>query len=222
MENFTINSVKDFISILDERNIKPDIDFFRGHSDINYKLIPSIGRLFPKDLKRTKDFEQDMMSEFRRMHTLHVDRCNNEFELLFLAQHHGLPTRLLDWSYNPLVALYFAVCSNYDKDGCVYQYFPSRMIFVDNRDPYTIESNFLIKPIITNERYKNQNSVFIIYANPTEEESDIYAKYRIQAAYKKHILMSLRKIGISHSFIYPTLEGLCKDIKLTKLNLWEL
>lgn len=95
MENFTINSVKDFISILDERNIKPDIDFFRGHSDINYKLIPSIGRLFPKDLKRTKDFEQDMMSEFRRMHTLHVDKCNNEFELLFLAQHHGLPTDYL-------------------------------------------------------------------------------------------------------------------------------
>lgn len=67
------------------------------------------------------------------------------------------------------------------------------MIFADNRNPYTIESNFLIKPIITNERYKNQNSVFIIYANPTEEESDVYAKYRIQAAYKKHILMSLRK-----------------------------
>lgn len=229
MQSYTIASVNDFISILSEMNIKPDIDLFRGHSNITYKLIPSIGRYFTNDFGRMRDFENDLMSEFRRLHTLYATKCNNEFELLFLAQHYGLPTRLLDWSCNPLVALYFAVNSNIDEDGCVYQRFPTRMLVIDytkncaQTTPYNIDANYLINPIMTHERYKNQNSRFVIYQNPQlEEKQEISAQFIIPARYKKQMLMFLRKIGISDSFIYPTMEGLCQDIKRTKLNLWQI
>ena len=45
---------------------------------------------------------------------------NDYFGWLFLAQHYGVPTRLLDWSENPLVAAYFAVLDDPNDDGCIW------------------------------------------------------------------------------------------------------
>lgn len=80
--------------------------FFRGHSNVNYKLIPSVMRL-----------DSWKQNEHRMYNDIIIDcpdsfaNCNTHLERLVEMQHYGLPTRLLDVTRNPLVALYFA-CEN--------------------------------------------------------------------------------------------------------------
>lgn len=86
--------------------------YYRGHADVNYDLLPSI--------KRYKNW---MENEDRMYHELLV-RCPNDFrdckchlDYLVEMQHYGLPTRLLDITESPMVALYFACCDSAKKTG---------------------------------------------------------------------------------------------------------
>jgi len=194
----------------------PETDFFRGQSSSEYKLIPSIGRLFKEGQEGVlKQYEKEIFEDFKRKYSLFTDaRPKNDKEFLFLAQHYGLPTRLLDWTYNPLIALYFACCSNMDKDGVVYQSYEfSRNIYNENTDILSFPYITLLYPNMTDVRYKNQNGLFILYPEPWKEEFDhISMKYIIPSRYKGNMLNKLEKIGITRSFIMPSLDSLCKDI----------
>ncbi|MEZ8383099.1 FRG domain-containing protein [Vibrio splendidus] len=80
---------------------------FRGQRQ-DYSLLPKLARL---DLNGDiKNVERLMLDEFRRACLpLAEFQPENNWDLLALAQHHGLPTRLLDWTYSALIALWFAV-----------------------------------------------------------------------------------------------------------------
>ena len=88
---------------------------FRGISDLSYKLIPSLFRHEkPED---SEDRESKLMWVFKTQAKAHLQNFpSSEIEWLTIAQHHGLPTRLLDWSLNPLVAAFFAVQDDAHKD----------------------------------------------------------------------------------------------------------
>ena len=103
----TFSSTAEFLTVLSElsETIGDQTIWFRGHSKSNYKLLPSLARN-PKALEReallSKRFKQNA-------HPFRQTPPQNEWEWLFLMQHFGIPTRLLDWTESPLVALYFAV-----------------------------------------------------------------------------------------------------------------
>ncbi len=83
---------------------------FRGSKCAHWPLLTSLDRLGGPDPAHTKaHLEAHILRNFIRYSRPHLaQQPANEWELLVTAQHHGLPTRLLDWTYSPLVAAHFA------------------------------------------------------------------------------------------------------------------
>lgn len=100
--------------------------WFRGCTDRDYSLIPSIGRS-----RFTVSHEQPLLNAFKQNAIQFLDhRPVSDWEWIFLARHHALPTRLLDWTESPLIGLYFATHSfevaskNDDMDGALWFLLP--------------------------------------------------------------------------------------------------
>jgi hypothetical protein len=87
-----------------------DSGVYRGASDADSPLLTSLDRLGGSSPAHTKaDLEEHVLRNYIRYARAHVSASNsNDWEELIAAQHHGVPTRLLDWTYSPLVAAFFA------------------------------------------------------------------------------------------------------------------
>jgi len=106
----------------DDANKYPQLQtnelIFRGQSNKNYELLPSIARGRHSACQCTIFNDERNMIEMAKFKLPDVFRNDQSpLELLALLQHHGIPTRLLDVTENALVALYFACCSSPDTDG---------------------------------------------------------------------------------------------------------
>jgi hypothetical protein len=116
MIEYEIKSIDELLIKKPQEIFKCSHMVFRGVSDSIYKLLPCISRN-PNDIEN----EQSLFKDFKIKSLSVINRLpNTEWEYLALAQHHGLPTRLLDWSFSYLIALYFSVNGNSDVDGAIY------------------------------------------------------------------------------------------------------
>jgi hypothetical protein len=83
---------------------------YRGSADARWPLLTSLDQLGGASAPHTKaDLEEYILRSFIRYSRPYFGNPPvNDWEVLVAAQHHGLPTRLLDWTYSPLVAAHFA------------------------------------------------------------------------------------------------------------------
>ena len=90
---------------------------YRGQAQ-DKTLLPKIARYSVPDAEET---EREMLEDFKRRSLHLIDtHPGNSWDWLALAQHHGMATRLLDWTENPLIALWFSISSRQDETSSDY------------------------------------------------------------------------------------------------------
>jgi len=194
---------------------------FRGHSSVDFKLVPSVGRSSHTSANRAK-YEKSLFDIFCREAKGYLTAPpEDEWEWLSIAQHHGLPTRLLDWTHNALVALYFAVEENTACDAALFALHAPRKVGQDVRDgsPFAIDKPAKFYPNIVTSRIRAQEGLFVVCAE-TEVPLDRSLRegwrilsYVIPASRKERLRYELFRLGVHGSSLFPDIDGLAKRIR---------
>ena len=152
----------------------------RGVSNHEYPLLPSLFR--HADVESADIREHNLMWVFKTHAKAHLDNLpENEIEWMAIAQHHGLPTRLLDWSLSPLVACFFAVQSLSSDDAAIYIYDIGKFKKEEEINPSKLKEIVAFFPSHGTKRVTAQSGMFTIH--PTKNmklESKSIKKYSFQ------------------------------------------
>lgn len=257
-EEREINSLSDFMKLFTSDISKDKRFYYRGETNKDNKLVPKILRdkILP-DLKETYELqdratsnevvnilETQLLERYRRYAMQHHNVGDNYSlhgslpsadEWICIAQHHGLPTLLLDWSINPLVALYFAVKrdGNIEKEGHVWcmslkkkEEREHKTVYVgeQNNEGGRISSrnsyeNKIVVPWAFHRRIEAQTSRFV-YCGALLDESTSLNKQPIKTSAwesinravipidsKEHIRKQLEKMYLHEGTMFPSLDG---------------
>ncbi len=186
---------------------------YRGVPNVSYKLLPSIGRKAEYQLAD----ELALLELFKKRAAEFLGHQQlSDWDCLALAQHHGMPTRLLDWTTNPLVAAYFAVSSD-PKEGDAkvvgYQVKSSDIIDTSEKLHDLRATGFLLPRSIT-VRIVSQSGLFSCHHQPnTPWEPANYHTYVIPSETRELFQRRLFYLGIDSQRIMGGIDGLCARLK---------
>ncbi len=227
MNKKTIISFQDYIKHIESLiDLAYPIMLYRGQSG-QYPLLPSIARQNP--LKDTANIEKAMLIEFKRRTQLLVSTTFRDYwDLLVYAQHFGMKTRLLDWTSNPLTALWFA-CSNENKineDSYVYVFAADKSLLIKRtieKTPFNQTTTKILKPALNNERIIAQAGWFtshkfsakakcFVKLERNQDLNHLIVEIRIPSNLKIYILKRLNIFGFNSQTLFPDVTGICNQL----------
>lgn len=229
-----ISSITGFIDLVEQ--IKENKEAKGNYEDLLFRgqredktLLPKLGRLvLNEDIEVV---EKQIFEEFKKgIFPLSEFKLEDDWDYLALAQHHGLPTRLLDWTFSALTALWFAVYlppikdeEGKNKTGVVWILTPERSDFKSDTDkikPFDNTVTKIFRPKVVSRRISAQVGVFTVhYINKDgeiirfESHKDFkhkLTKVEIDGNYFAKIRDNLYVLGINHFTLFPELDGFCK------------
>ena len=199
---------------------KPDYpNYFRGHADNRWTLVPGSYRENVIGITKRADLGRWKQAALR-----FLDRVPaNELEWLVLAQHHGIATPLLDWTSNPLIALFFAAEETPEQtDGEIVALAGVNFehpTTAKDRNPFAKRSKpALIDASGMNPRSMVQDSFMSIHTRAVpnmDHVSGDLLRYPIKHSEKKQVTQSLGRLGISEERVYADLARVVTKVKKT-------
>lgn len=226
MNEIRVDSLYEFLDVV----LKHDRGYYRGVKNSAYALITKLGRAdltiatrqgFNKD---RRDFEKSVIDTFKRQARPFLEKTpNSDWEWLALMQHHGAPTRLLDWTANPLVALYFAtedVWKNNglikDYDAAVYYYGVNRIVNIQtNPDPFAIQETCIFGPPHIDARVAAQQAYFTLHPIP---EQPFDAREITKIVFSKEVKITCndatRSLGFERGSLFPGLDSISEHFNI--------
>jgi hypothetical protein len=216
-----IRTLTEFITKMEMFDLVIAMPLFRGQKE-SRNLLPHMARGAP-DIDST-DSERVILKQLRLQGASLLGPQPTDLDLLIQAQHFGLRTRLLDWTSNPLVALWFACNSPGREDAFVYALEADELLSEDvPEDPFKPGRTRVVQPPMNNARIVAQHGCFTLHNYskkasrfvPLEENPATSVKlheFRIEGELKDNLLSALDRVGISAKTLFPDFGGLCQHI----------
>jgi hypothetical protein len=217
----TLESWLDLAHVIDELSRQDTTWLFRGEPATTNELRPAAGRegcdeRSARILKYDLEQERLALRRFRHDAQPYVGFApHSDLEWLAIAQHHGMATRLLDWTESLLVAAFFAVeHAGYQGHAQIYGICGLPVLDPETQhDPFAIEEVYIYRPRHLTARISAQRSVFTVHPDPTVPLAvDRLQRWTISQSACRELKLVLDFCAVNYASMFPDLHGLARHV----------